>query len=100
RSVTYVYTRANYLPSSIDVNILNNGLIKNYDVVNTAGVTQFVQPVSFFTSRVDPLVGTVLASSNNVNSTYNFLFIPPRKPMSHGIELLLNDTISKSTDDG
>jgi len=99
-SVTYVFTRANYLPSSVDINILNNGLIKNYDVVNSSGATQFVQPVSFFDTRVDPAVGTVLASVNNVNSVYNGMVVTLRKPLSHGIELLANYTLSKATDDG
>jgi hypothetical protein len=48
---------------------------------------------------VDP-TGVILAGFSDVNSWYNSLVITLRRPMRHGLEFLVNYTLSKSIDGG
>jgi len=122
-SVSYVFTRGLFIPTSndsneavnFDTNLCSNPattagstvgqncgvyITKTYDVVNTSGTTTTESTVPFFYSRVDPRTGPIVTQFTDVNSTYNGLVVTLRKPASHGLELLANYTLSKATDDG
>jgi hypothetical protein len=71
-------------------------------VVDVNGTPLFKTTVPFFTAanRIDNSVGPILAEFSSINSTYHALVFTGRKPMSHGIEFLLNYTRSRATDNG
>jgi hypothetical protein len=62
-------------------------------------VTQSVT-VPFYTARLNPTTGQILNGYSIANSWYNALVLTYRKPMSHGVEALVNYTFSRSLDDG
>jgi hypothetical protein len=99
-SASYIFNRGLHLPGHWDANLAPPTVNKVYDVVNDAGVTQFSTTVPFFTSRIDPAVGAMLAEFTVLNSMYNALVLTVRKPMSHDFEVLANYTLSKATDNG
>ena len=89
---------------------------KTYDVVDANGVTTtgitlpfYASRASFtagggtasdFSSRVDPRTGVINGNTSDADSRYNGLIVSLRKPMSHGLELLANYTLSHATDNG
>ena len=91
-----------------------NGLsvTKTYDVVNSAGVTQqsITQPfyssrpaitgASAFSSRVDTSTGLLNGNMSDVDTIYNGIIIALRKPLSHGLEVIGNYTMSHARDNG
>jgi hypothetical protein len=102
-SATYLLTRANHLPASYDANVAPTTLTASYDVLSgtTAGApTLLTTTVPFYTQRIDPNSGLVLAQFSVVNSWYNGLVVSLKKPMSHDLELVFNYTFSKALDDG
>ena len=48
-TASYIFTRGIHLPSHFDINLAPNTVSKSSDVVDTAGVTQLVSTVPFFT---------------------------------------------------
>jgi hypothetical protein len=83
------------------VDTVNNRVVtKTYDVVDNNGVTQLTSTVPVFFARIDPRTGPIITQFTDVNSRYNGMVVTLRKPMTHGIELLANYTLSKATDDG
>lgn len=99
-SASYVVTRGERLPNYWDTNLAPTSTTKTYDVVNSSGVTQLTSTVPFFLTPVDPTSGGMLTEFSNVNSWYNALVLTLHKPMSHGLELQVNYTFSRSTDTG
>ena len=106
-SASYVFTRGIHLPSTVDANIVNRGLTKSYDVVDASGATTVVSTVPFYGNtgtttdgRVDSLAGPIISQFTGVNSRYSGMILSLHKPMSHGVEILANYTLSKATDDG
>jgi hypothetical protein len=99
-SATWVFTRGVKLPAQLDVNLAPATVTKTYDVVNAAGVTQFTSAVPFYTTRLDSSVGAFSSEVTPLSSRYNGLVVTARKPMSHGVEILANYTLSKATDNG
>ncbi len=103
-SASYLLTRGIHLPSDYDANVAPaNGATKTYDVLASAvnnAPTAFTATVPFYTQRLNPSTGIILNQASVVNSWYNALILTLRKPMSHGLELLLNYTYSKALDDG
>ena len=99
-AASYILTRGEHLPNFWDANLAPPTATKTYDVVNATGVTQSTSTVPFFTNRIDPTTGSILAAFSVVSSWYNGMVLTLHKPMSHGIELLANYTLSYSTDSG
>jgi len=98
-SAAYVFSRALRLPIFIDSNIAPSTLTRTYDVTNTAGATQSTITEPYYTSRIDP-TGPVLTGYSDVNSWYNSMVLTLKKRMDHGLEFLLNYTLSKAFDGG
>ncbi len=99
-TASYLLTRGLHLPASFDGNLAPATTTKTYDVVNSAGVTQFMTTVPFYTARILPTYGTILNQYSIINSWYNAMVITARKPTRQGLELLANYTLSRSMDDG
>lgn len=100
-SLGYVGTRGLRLPYFIDVNQPAPSTTRTYDVYNTSNVlTQRVtvpfSPAS--SARPSPGDGSILTGFSGLNSWYNSLVATIRKPMGHGVELLVNYTWSKAMD--
>jgi hypothetical protein len=58
------------------------------------------EPFYTAANRINPSTGIILVGQSVINSIYNAAVFTVRKPMSHGLELLLNYTWSHSLDDG
>lgn len=99
-SVGYVMSRGLHLPSFVDGNIAPATTTHTYDVLNASGqvVTRDTEP--FYTTRLNPQTGVILVGRSDINSSYHAGVVTFRKPMNHGLELLMNYTYSKSIDDG
>jgi hypothetical protein len=97
---SYVVSRVLRLPIFVDSNIAPSTTTRNYDVVNSSGVTQSGFTVPFYTSRVNPITGPILTGYSDVNSWYNSLVVTFRKRMNRGIEFVANYTLSKAVDGG
>jgi hypothetical protein len=99
-TASYIWTRGIHLPAINDENLAPSVFNKTYDIENAAGVTQQMITVPVFTSRLSPGIGAILTEQSIINSEYNALVLTLRKPMTHGIEILANYTLSQATDDG
>ena len=100
-SLAYVGTRGLRLPYFIDVNQPAPTTTRTYDVYNTAGVRTQQVTVPFSpasTLRRSPNDGSILTGFSGLNSWYHSLAATIRKPMGHGVELLMNYTWSKAMD--
>jgi Carboxypeptidase regulatory-like domain/TonB dependent receptor len=97
-TAAYVFSRALHLPIYTDGNVAGATTTKSYDVVNTAGVTQSTFTVPFYTTRLNPATGVIQLGTSDVNSWYNSMVLTLRKNMSHGVEFLLNYTLSRAID--
>ncbi len=85
---------------------------QTYDVVNATGLTTTAFNTPFYSSRpaiagaaafndrVDPRTGVINGNSASAASVYNGAIVSLRKPLSHGIEVVANYTISLATDNG
>jgi hypothetical protein len=77
----------------------------NNNLVQTANgplesTLNFYSSTPGFTSRVDPRTGLLNGNSSDVSTVYNGLIVSLRKPMSHGIEIVGNYTLSHALDNG
>jgi hypothetical protein len=105
-SATYLLSRGEYLPASYDANVAPTTLTKSYDVVNSAGVTQLVSTVPFYTAltptfgRLNSTTGIILNQYSVVNSWYHGMVLTFRKPVGHDVEVLANYTLSRARDTG
>ena len=103
-SATYLVTRGLHLPASYDANVAPATNTATYDVLSaatsTGAPTLLTTSVPFYTARIDPSSGLILAQYSNINSWYNGLVLTLRKPMSHDLELLFNYTYSHALDNG
>ncbi|HLJ46891.1 MAG TPA: TonB-dependent receptor [Bryobacteraceae bacterium] len=98
-SISYVFSRALRLPMFVDTNLQPATATKAYDITNTAGATQSTVTEPFYTTRIDP-TGSILTGFSDVNSWYNSMVLSLRRPMSHGLEFMVNYTLAKATDGG
>jgi hypothetical protein len=98
-TAAYVFSRALHLPIYTDGNVAGATTTKS-DVVNSAGVTQSTFTEPFYTTRLNPTTGVIQLGTSDVNSWYNSMVITLRKNMSHGVEFLLNYTLSRAIDGG
>jgi hypothetical protein len=101
-SIGYLFSRAQHLPVFVDGNIGPTTATHTYQILNSSGAVVGTDTEPFYTAanRINPSTGVILVGQSVLNSIYNAAVITLRKPMSHGLELLLNYTWSHSLDDG
>jgi hypothetical protein len=100
-SFGWVANRGMRLPIFIDTNISRASAIsKTYDVVNLAGQTKSTVTLPYYTARIAPEDGSILAGFSSVNSWYNSFVFTLHKPFAHGLELLANYTWAHASDGG
>ncbi|MDE3188360.1 MAG: TonB-dependent receptor [Acidobacteriota bacterium] len=99
-SVGYVGNRGMRLPRFIDTNVQRATETKSYDIVNSSGVTQRTVTLPWYTQRVTYSTASMLAGFSDINSWYHSMVVTVKKPMQHGLELLVNYTWSKTMDEG
>jgi hypothetical protein len=101
-SLGYLFSRGLHLPVFVDGNLGPTTATHTYQVLNASGavVDTDVEPWYTAANRINPSTGIILVGQSVINSWYNAGVVTFRKPMSHGLELLLNYTYSKSIDDG
>ena len=81
---------------------VNNGtyINKTYNILDSTGAVVSAVSLPLFFQRQDPRTGAIPFSNSTANSMYNGVTVTLRKPMSHGVEILANYTLSKATDNG
>ncbi len=97
-TAAYVFSRALHLPIYVDSNIAPSTTTRSYDITNLSGVTQSTITEPFYTTRLNPTTGVIQTGYSDVNSWYNSMVLTLRKNASHGVEFLLNYTLSKAID--
>jgi len=103
-SVGYVGTRGMRLPVFIDANLLGqtpHGMA-TYTVQNASNVvTQTITvPVYLPTDRRNQALSSFNTGESIANTWYNSMAVTVRRPYANGLEVLLNYTWAKATDDG
>lgn len=99
-SAAWLVSRGLHLPVFSDANLAPATTTHTYAVLNSTNTLQQNVTVPWYTQRIDTGTGDILTGYSVVNSWYHGLALTARRPMSHGIEFLLNYTLSKSIDDG
>jgi hypothetical protein len=101
-SIGYLFSRALHLPVFVDGNLGPTTTTHNYQILNSSGAVVGTDTEPFYTAanRINPSTGVILVGQSVLNSIYNAAVITLRKPMAHGLELLMNYTWSHSLDDG
>ncbi len=99
-SAGWLFSRGLHLPVFVDGNVAPANATHTYDVLNSSGAVASSVTLPWYTQRLNPQTGVILVGESVVNSWYNGLVLSYRKPMSHGVEALVNYTYSKSIDDG
>ncbi|GAC1421443.1 MAG: hypothetical protein NVSMB62_16360 [Acidobacteriaceae bacterium] len=100
-SIGYVGNRALRLPIFVDTNVDPASQVTNtYLYYPRAGAAGIPVTVPYYTARLSTSTGSVLTGFSDVNSNYNSLAVSVRKPMSHGVDLLVNYTWAKAMDGG
>jgi hypothetical protein len=102
--VGYLGTRGMRLPVFVDANLLGQTPhgSATYTVQNASNtVTQTLTvPVYLPTDRRNTSLSSFNTGESIANTWYNALAVTVRRPYSNGLEVLLNYTWSKATDDG
>ncbi|WP_213803871.1 TonB-dependent receptor [Granulicella sp. dw_53] len=103
-TLSYVGTRGMKLPYFIDSNLPKANQTRTYTVTEANGTTSQVT-VPFYATvaaggnpRPSPNDGIILTGFSGINSWYHAMATSIRKPMSHGLELLVNYTWAKAID--
>ncbi|MCU1322069.1 MAG: hypothetical protein JWM43_1718 [Acidobacteriaceae bacterium] len=99
-TIAYVGTRGMKLPYFIDSNLPKANQSRTYTVTEANGTTSQVT-VPFYAAtnpRPSPNDGIILTGYSGINSWYHSMATSIRKPMSHGLELLVNYTWAKAID--
>ena len=99
-STGWLFSRGLHLPVFVDANVAPATTTHTYDVLTASGSVAQSITLPFYTARLNSQTGAILNGYSIANSMYNALIVTLRKPMSNGIETLINYTFSKSTDDG
>jgi hypothetical protein len=100
-SASYIFSRGEHLPAFIDTNVAPSTTTRSYDVLSTADATlSTIANVPFYTTRLETNTGGILTAFSDVNSWYNSFVLTFRRPMSHGLEFVMNYTLSKAMDGG
>jgi hypothetical protein len=105
-TLAYVGTRGMRLPYFIDSNLPRTNQTRTYTITEANGSVSTVT-VPFYpcvnpplcnASRPSPNDGIILTGYSGINSWYHSMATSIRKPMSHGLELLVNYTWAKAID--
>jgi len=103
-TLAYVGTRGMRLPYFIDSNLPRANQTRTYTITEANGSTSTVT-VPFYAStafggnpRPSPNDGIILTGFSGINSWYHSMATTVRKPMAHGLELLVNYTWAKAID--
>ncbi|CAN5516206.1 hypothetical protein BH10ACI4_BH10ACI4_01190 [soil metagenome] len=99
-TLAYVGTRGMKLPYFIDSNLPKSNQTRTYTVTEANGTTSQIT-VPFYAAtnpRPSPNDGIILTGYSGINSWYHSMATSIRKPMSHGLELLVNYTWAKAID--
>jgi hypothetical protein len=99
-SLGWLFARGLHLPVFIDSNVSPATTTHTYDILNASNSIAQSITVPFYTGRLNPSTGVILNGYSIANSWYNGLVATVRRPMNHGLEMLINYTWSKSIDDG
>jgi hypothetical protein len=100
-SVSGIFSRGIHLLSSVDVNANAPSSNFTYTIDNASG-----QPVGAYTSpiyagpRPNPAFGSVLETTNGIDSVYDGLAVTLNKQFTHGLQMLGSYTWSHEIDDG
>ncbi|MGA1983884.1 MAG: TonB-dependent receptor [Acidobacteriaceae bacterium] len=102
--VGYLGTRGMRLPVFVDANLLGqtpHGMA-TYNVQNASNVVtqQITVPVYLPTDRRNTSLSSFNTGESVANTWYNALAATVRRPFADGLEVLLNYTWAKATDDG
>jgi hypothetical protein len=101
-NIGYVGSRALRLPVFLDGNLVGQTPhgVRSYNVTDQFGhVTQMTVPYYLATDRIDPTLTSINAGFSVANAWYHSMAVTVRRPFNHGLEVLLNHTWSKATDD-
>jgi len=99
-SLGYVGNRGMRLPRFIDTNVAPATTTKSYDIVDSHGTTQKTITVPWYTQRVTYNTASLLTGFSDMNTWYHSMVVTVKKPMSYGLEALVNYTWSKTMDEG
>jgi outer membrane receptor protein involved in Fe transport len=101
-SVGYVGSRALRLPVFLDANLVGqtpHGL-RSFNITYPNGTTNLVSvPYYLASDRINPSLASINAGFSVANSWYHSMAVTIRRPMVHGLEVLVNYTWSKALDD-
>ena len=101
-SVGYVGSRGLRLPVFTDANLVGqtpHGL-HSYDITYPNGTTNLVTvPFYLTTDRINASLSSINAGFSVANSWYHSLAVTVRRPINHGLEVLVNYTYAKALDD-
>jgi hypothetical protein len=101
-SVGYVGSRALRLPVFVDANLVGQTPhgVRSFNVTHPNGTTSLLTvPYYLASDRINPALTSINAGFSVANSWYNSMAVTIRRPMEHGLEVLLNYTWSKALDD-
>jgi hypothetical protein len=101
-SLGYVGSRALRLPVFVDANLVGQAPhgTRSFNVTNAGGTTTLLTvPYYLASDRINPALTSINAGFSVANSWYNSMAVTVRRPMDHGLEVLLNYTWSKALDD-
>jgi Carboxypeptidase regulatory-like domain len=100
-SIGYVGSRALRLPVFTDANLVGqppHGL-RSFNITYPNGTTSLVTvPYYLATDRINQALASINAGFSVANSWYNSMAVTMRRPMEHGLEVLMNYTWSKALD--
>ena len=101
-SIGYVASRALRLPVFLDANLVGQAPHgqRAFNITYPNGTTKLVTvPYYLTTDRVDPTLTSINAGFSVANSWYHGMAVTIRRPMDHGLEVLMNYTWAKALDD-
>ncbi len=99
-SVGYVGNRGMRLPRFIDTNVAPASATKSYDIVDSHGTTLQTITVPWYTQRVTTATASLLTGFSDMNTWYHSMVVTVKKPMSYGLQVLMNYTWAKAMDEG
>jgi hypothetical protein len=101
-SLGYVGSRGLRLPVFTDANLVGqtpHGL-HSYNITYPSGTTSLVTvPFYLTTDRINTSLSSINAGFSVANSWYHSLAVTVRRPINHGLEVLVNFTWAKALDD-
>jgi hypothetical protein len=101
-SLGYVGSRGLRLPVFMDANLVGQkpSGVRSFAVTGVNGTTTLMTvPYYLATDRINPALTSINAGFSVANSWYNSMAATVRRPFDHGLEVLLNYTVSKALDD-